>query len=359
MPFAHERRGPRTDHGSVDVGGGSGREGGHVIEMQRRRLLLAMQELAGDGGLAHATVGEVCKRSRVSRRTFYDLFDDRDAFFLGAFEQALEQLSERVFAACEPRARWRERIRAGLQALLGTFDEQPSLARLCVIETLKGGPAVLVRRREVLDVLAGVVDEGRGEGRAGSGPPALTAEGAVGGVLAVIHARLLACDSGLLIQLLPALMGMIVLPYLGAAASQREIERASPIANGSMSPALGEDSVHVGADPFHDLSLRFTYRTALVLAMIAAHPGANNRQVGEGADVSDQGQISKLLKRLERAGLVENEGAGREQGEPNAWKLTQRGETINTTLGTSRQPKHHPEALDATLTGGPRGQRAE
>src|SRR6202035_2251939 len=148
------------------------------------------------------------------RRTFYDLFDDRDAFFLGAFEQALEQLSERVFAACEPRARWRERIRAGLQALLGTFDEQPSLARLCVIETLKGGPAVLVRRREVLDVLAGVVDEGRGEGRAGSGPPALTAEGAVGGVLAVIHARLLACDSGLLIQLLPALMGMIVLPYL-------------------------------------------------------------------------------------------------------------------------------------------------
>jgi AcrR family transcriptional regulator len=322
------------------------REGGHVVEMQRRRLLLAMQELAGEVGLAGATVGRVCKRSRMSRRTFYELFEDRDDCFLATFEQALERVGERVLPVWERGGRWCDRVRAGLEALLVLFDEQPLLARLCVVETLTGGPAVLARRREILDALAVIVDEGRGEARAGSDPPALTAEGTVGGVLAVIHARLLAGSPAglgdfrrgdpkaeLLTQLAPSLVGMIVFPYLGPVASRREAERPAPLksANGRRAHGVEECAV---ADPFRDLPLRFTYRTARVLATIASHPGASNRQVAEGAGMSDQGQTSKLLKRLQHAGLIENAGAGRESGEPNAWRLTMRGQAIDAALGT-------------------------
>ncbi|MFZ1153295.1 MAG: TetR family transcriptional regulator [Solirubrobacteraceae bacterium] len=311
------------------------REAGHVQEMQRRRLLLAMQELAGEVGLAGATVGQVCKRSRMSRRTFYELFDSRDDCFLAAFEQALEQIGRRVLPVCEQGGRWRDRVRAGLEALLRVFDEQPQLARLCVVETLTGGPVVLARRREILDALAVVVEEGRGEARAGSGPPPLTAESTVGGALAVIHARLLDPDTGSLTRLVPALTGMIVFPYLGSAASQRELERPGPVEPvGTKRRSGGEDCGPASADPFRDLSLRFTYRTARVLSTIAAQPGASNRQVGESAGMTDQGQISKLLKRLELAGLVKNGGAGRESGEPNAWQLTARGQEIDSTLGT-------------------------
>lgn len=302
-------------------------------EMQRRRLLLAMRELAGEVGLAGATVGLVCKRSRMSRRTFYELFDGRDDCFFAAFEQALEQIGERVLPAWEQGGRWRDRIRAGLEALLGLFDEQPQLARLCVIETLTGGPLVLARRREILKALAALVEEGRCEARAGSGPPPLTAEGTVGGVLAVIHARLLDPDSGSLAQLVPSLSGMIVFPYLGAAASQRELARPCAAEQTDTSHDPGGTG-HTGADPFRDLPLRFTYRTARVLATIAAHPGASNRQVGMDAGMTDQGQTSKLLKRLERAGLVENHGPGGESGEPNAWRLTARGLMIDAALGT-------------------------
>ena len=41
-----------------------------------------------------------------------------------------------------PRARagWRERIRAGLAALLRFLDEEPALGRLCVVEALGAGP---------------------------------------------------------------------------------------------------------------------------------------------------------------------------------------------------------------------------
>ena len=308
-------------------------EGAHVLEMQRRRLLLAMREVSGEVGLAGATVGQVCKRSRMSRRTFYELFDSRDDCFLAAFEQALEQIAERVLPAWEQAGRWKDRVRSGLQALLGLFDEQPQLARLCVVETLTGGPAVLGRRREILQELAAVVDEGRREARAGSGPPPLTAEGTVGGVLAVIHSRLQDTDSAPLAQLVPSLCSMIVFPYLGPAAAQRELERSGTCEAGPQ-PATGTNNNPNPTDPFRDLPLRFTYRTARVLATIASHPGASNRHVGDGAGMTDQGQTSKLLKRLEGAGLIHNNGAGRDSGEPNSWQLTPRGHEVDTALGT-------------------------
>jgi len=308
--------------------------------MQRRRLLLAMREVSGEVGLAGATVGQVCKRSRMSRRTFYELFDSRDDCFLAAFEQALGQIAERVLPGWESPVgnakqgrRWNDRVRSALQALLILFDEQPQLARLCVVETLTGGPVVLARRREILQELAAVVDEGRSEARAGSGPPPLTAEGTVGGVLAVIHSRLQDPDSAPLTQLVPSLCSMIVFPYLGPAAAQRELERSGTCETGPQ-PATGTNNNPNLTDPFRDLPLRFTYRTARVLATIAAHPGASNRHVGEGAGMTDQGQTSKLLKRLEQAGLIQNNGAGRDSGEPNSWRLTPRGHEVDTALGT-------------------------
>jgi AcrR family transcriptional regulator len=309
------------------------REGAHVLEMQRRRLLLAMREVSGEVGLAGATVGQVCKRSRMSRRTFYELFDSRDDCFLAAFEQALEQIADRVLPAWEQAGRWKDRVRASLQALLILFDEQPHLARLCVVETLTGGPAVLARRREILQTLAAVVDEGRDETRAGSGPPPLTAEGTVGGVLAVIHARLQDPDSAPLTQHVSSLSSMIVFPYFGPAAAQRELDRTGTCETGPRSPTGTNNNPNL-TDPFRDLPLRFTYRTARVLATIAAHPGASNRHVAEGAGMADQGQTSKLLKRLEQAGLIQNNAPGRDSGEPNSWRLTPRGQEVDAALGT-------------------------
>lgn len=55
---------------------------------------------------------------------------------------------------------------------------------------------------------------------------------------------------------------------------------------------------------------------------------ASNREVADAAGVHDQGQISKLLARLERLGLLHNNGDGQPRGEPNAWALTNRGKEI-------------------------------
>jgi len=71
--------------------------------------------------------------------------------------------------------------------------------------------------------------------------------------------------------------------------------------------------------------MRLTYRTVRVLMAVAAHPGSSNRVVADAAEVSDQGQMSKLLARLDGLGLIENTGGGAVRGEHNAWTLTDKG----------------------------------
>ena len=86
---------------------------------------------------------------------------------------------------------WRERVRGGLWAILAFFDREPALARVCVVQALRGGPRVLERREEILADLAAVIDEGRYEGARGGECTALTAEGLVGAAFAIVYARLL------------------------------------------------------------------------------------------------------------------------------------------------------------------------
>lgn len=306
-----------------------GRQGAHVVEMQRRRLLLAMFEVLSEHGLEDAQVGRVCKRAGVSRRTFYDLFVDREACFLAAFEFAIGRLAEELIPGFAGPARWRERIRVGLTLLLECFDRDPGLARLCVVETLKGNPRVLACRRRAIQALIVAVEEGRLEAKT-SQPPPLAAESTVGGAIAVIHARLLDDDPKPLTSLVNPLMSMIVHPYLGPAIARKELER--PVTLAPTTIASREDSTP--PDPFKDLPIRITFRTARVLDTIGSQPGASNREVAQRAGVSDQGQMSKLLRRLEKAGLIDNDGQGQAQGEANAWQLTPHGQAILRAVGS-------------------------
>jgi len=82
--------------------------------------------------------------------------------------------------------------------------------------------------------------------------------------------------------------------------------------------------------------MRFTYRTMRVLMSIAELGGRgtypSNRAVGESAGIGDQGQASKLLARLHKLDLIENQGGDPARGEPNAWTLTTMGREVHDTI---------------------------
>jgi AcrR family transcriptional regulator len=278
-----------------------------------------MFDLAGERGVATMSVAHVVERSGISRRTFYETFTDLEDCFLAAFEKALELSCERVLPAYRAERMWRERIRAGLLALLCFLEEEPAVGRLLIVESSSGGSRMLERREQVLALVAGAIDEGRAQSANGALLPLLTAEGLVGGVLALIGARLVRAEHEPLVALANQLMSMIALPYQGAGVARRELERPVPVSSvfSGGTPSL--------TDPFKKVGMRLTYRTMRVLLAVAAHPGASNRQVGDSAGISDQGQISKLLGRLQRLGLISNTGLGPGQGAPNEWSLTSEG----------------------------------
>jgi len=312
---------------------GVGRE--KVSEIQRARILAAMTEVAAERGAAHVTVAHVVARSGVSRRTFYELFDDREACFLAAFDDAAAQIAARVVPAYGGEKRWRDRIRAALAELLEFLDEEPEAGRLCIVESLAAGPLALQRRARVIEIVKQALDDGHGKAKGNREPPPLTAEGVIGAVSSVLHARLTESSPPLRMgrsfaELLGPLMGMIVLPYEGAAAATREIER--PLAPRPRRPR------DAGRDPLRELDMRLTYRTVRVLLAVAQSPGASNRALADAADVADQGQISKLLSRLQALGLIQNSGGGPARGEPNAWRLTGKGERVGNAIAVQTQP---------------------
>jgi AcrR family transcriptional regulator len=365
---------PRARRGGSRSRASASREGSPrtgVAELQRARLLGAAARIVGELGYGGMTVARVTARAGVSRRTFYELFEDREDCFLALFDDALARATSvardaAATATAADQDSWRERVRAGLSALLEFVDDQPALGSLLVVDALGAGPRVLERRADALQALEQILDEGpRGQARsrsrsggrsaavkAAERPPALTAEGVVGAVLSVIHARLLEQGAdrhangksasrsrrapGSLLGLLNPLMGMIVLPYLGRAAAAAELAHPAPKA--PHAPKTSKEAPRMmavttaPADPLEGLAMRLTYRTLRVLSAIASHPGASNRHIADTADVHDQGQISKLLARLERLGLIHNTGQGHAKGAPNAWNLTTRGHQVEQSL---------------------------
>jgi AcrR family transcriptional regulator len=297
---------------------------GQVTEIQRSRMLAAAVEAIEEVGYARMTVAQVISRARVSRKTFYDVFTDREDCFLAAFEQALSQARLIAQEAYERESSWRDGIRAALARLLMFMDEEPGLAKLSLVEALGAGATVLDRRAKALDELAQVIDRGRVVPNATREPPEVTAEGVIGAIFAVLHTRVLERGGQPLTDLLGSLMSMIVLPYLGARAAGRELSRPPlEVPSDGRSRALSRHK-----DPLEGLNMRLTYRTVRVLMVIGEHPRASNREVAEGSGIVDQGQISKLLNRLARLKLVENLGEGQEKGAANAWHLTARGAQV-------------------------------
>lgn len=213
---------------------------------------------------------------------------------------------------------WRERLHAGLTALLEYSDQEPAWARFLVLAPLVAGDSIREHRDRAVRALAGALERETGAASRAHKPRAvnagrwassahLTAELVVRGVLAVLCAQMLERPGQPLSSLAPALMAFVERPYRGSD-STLEARSAAP-------------------------SRRVTYRTGRVLSAIGAAPRSNNREIAEAAGLRDEGQTSKLLSRLERRGLVENVGLGAAYGEPNAWLLTADGKRVLKAMG--------------------------
>ena len=254
-----------------------------------------------------------------------------------AFEAGLARLSEAVAQAAGRETRWLDRVRAGLVALLCFLEDEPRWGRVLIVETFaRGGAASEWRQREqrVLGVLTRLLDDGSPQAIAESMPePRLTAELLIGGVLSVIRARLSGPegDARALAEMLPSLMSLIALAYLGQADASAELAADGP--DPSRVPQLPLASA--GASP-----VPVTYRTALVLGAIARAPRSSNREIAAAAGLGDEGQTSHLLRRLAQRGLIEKVSPRNGSRREKAWLLTPCGQRVIELLGLANAARH-------------------
>ena len=101
---------------------------------QRAKLLDAMVRVVAEKGYEAATVADAVRVARVSRGTFYDLFESKEACLAAAYRLGLDVLAARVSEAIQDATDWREELRLGLRAYLHTFDEEPLFARVYLLE---------------------------------------------------------------------------------------------------------------------------------------------------------------------------------------------------------------------------------
>jgi AcrR family transcriptional regulator len=289
------------------------------------------------------SVERISRQAGVSRKTFYMCFQDSEECFLAAFDAGVERIAKAMTLASQHELAWPARLQLVLYGVLGELEADPALSQVVLVEALRAGHKVLARRAQVLQEFTTVLgdedcDSELSEGRTVSVSSPLTPEGAVSGVVGILHTRMLAQGAVGLVELVGPLAAMVALPYVGRSAVVRELA-GSPLQLSSASDLGLPGSRPPSKDSLVDLDMRVTHLRAKVLTAIARlsdrKSGPSNREIADEVGIRDQGQVSRSLKRLQELGFVRNVVEQPAKGEPNDWRLTPKGEQLQAALGAT------------------------
>jgi AcrR family transcriptional regulator len=156
--------------------------------IQRDRLLEAVVAVVAEQGYQSCAVENVVIRSGLSRRTFYDLFANKDDCVLAAYRAVAPHVLELVEAAYEQGASPADRIERAVRAFLEFWAGHPEEACFCIDEMPAAGPAGRACHTDTVRRLARVLEGALGELRGFGEPDPLAARAFVGGIYELIRA---------------------------------------------------------------------------------------------------------------------------------------------------------------------------
>jgi AcrR family transcriptional regulator len=219
----------------------------YVAASQRMRLLEAVVEAVAEKGYQETRVTDIIARAGVSRKTFYEHFDEKEECFLAAYELEVSQIVETAagaFAGEGPRP-WPEQLRDGVRAFLRYLAEHPAAARVCIVDVMGAGKKAIDRRDAALRSFTYFVDAGRSE--ADHEVPGRLALAILGGGYELIAAELIHGSAANLDRLAPDLVYLMTLPFLGPRRAfaerektRKEVESSRPASGGTRTRAKAD-----------------------------------------------------------------------------------------------------------------------
>ncbi|HEY5148036.1 MAG TPA: helix-turn-helix domain-containing protein, partial [Polyangiaceae bacterium] len=88
----------------------------------RLRLVGAMAALLAERGYSTVTIADIARQARVSKRTFYEHFADKEACFIACYATLSDVVLQAVNAATSGDLPWAKKLRASTRAYLSTLE---------------------------------------------------------------------------------------------------------------------------------------------------------------------------------------------------------------------------------------------
>lgn len=126
----------------------------HTPDSPRHRLVTGMATALVEKGYAATTIADIVRHARVSKRTFYEHFADKEECFLAAFGNAADYLLRLASAAAEAEGPWADRVHDAVRTYLTALQAEPALTRALLLELPAAGPRALALRRRHLQRFA-------------------------------------------------------------------------------------------------------------------------------------------------------------------------------------------------------------
>ena len=121
-----------------------------AAEGHRARLTGGLAAAIAEKGYATVTIADVVGHARVSKRTFYEHFADKEACFLALYSETSDELLDLIAeAAASADGPWDERLGAAARAYFERVAGEPELIRAALLEIQAAGPRARGLRREV------------------------------------------------------------------------------------------------------------------------------------------------------------------------------------------------------------------
>lgn len=197
-----------------------------VAHSQRERILVAMAGSCATRGYNATTIGDVVERAGVSRATFYELFRDKEDCFHAAMELSLADAMGRIVSAYSPDKPWATLVRDAAAAFLDLLASRPTFARMALVEAPSSGGRAFELYASGKRVLQILLDRGRDDPVEEEAIPSSAGRAALSGAEALVVGQILAGNAERLRELLPDVVYIATVPYLGQEEALRQAREA-------------------------------------------------------------------------------------------------------------------------------------